>query len=141
MKKITGASRVIKKRIDYFLFKVSNTLLAVNIKYGYYDKHLDEINIRTEDCSFTEIYCGKRIALLKKNHVFGKKYIGFMIFGVRHFFLTHQIDMFEMQKAGDILKKMIELCPDNEFSKQQLKIIHKILRKYNVEVYIPPISK
>jgi len=132
--------QVTKKRIGYFLFKVRNTFFVNSDKYSYYDKHLDEIVVG-EDCSYSEIYCGKRVALLEKNHVFGKKHIGFMIFGVRHFLLTCQVDMFETQKVNDILEKMRELCPKNEFPQERLKIIHSMIQKSNLEVYVPPISK
>jgi hypothetical protein len=141
MKEIMGVLQVIKKRIDYFLFKVSNTLFARNIRCGYYDKHLDEINVRIEDCSFSEIYCGKRIALMEKNHIFGKKYMGFMIFGVRHFLLTHQVNMCGMHEVKNILQEMVELCSKDEFPSNEMKIIYKILRKNNPKIFIPPISR
>jgi hypothetical protein len=91
-----------------------------------------------EDCSFTEIYCGKRLALIQKNHVFGKKYVGFKMFGIRHFLLTNKVEILGTHYVADILEKMIEACP-NEVPKENLKTIKKILKNKYLRIYIPPI--
>ena len=137
MNKITELWKIFKKATDYFFFKVGNTFRRRKIEAVYYNKHMDEIVVHLEDCSYTEVFCGRRIALCKKNHIFGKRYIGFALYGIRHFLITQQLEMYGPRQVGDILEKMVERCPAEEFPSERLAVILRILEKHELGVDIP----
>lgn len=106
---------------------------------AYYTAGLDEITVLTSDCSFSEKHCSKRMALLQKTHYKNKRYIGFRIFGIRHFMHEHKIDLSGRKRVSAVLKKMLLLCPEHEFPENHKVVMLKMLKQKCFYVDIPPI--
>ena len=138
MEKIRELTQIIWKKLKYHLQCFRTTFKRRNvISSARYNKHLDQIDVHIEDCSFSEVYCGRRIALLEKNYDYFRRYVGFSLYGVRHFIITYQLPMSGEQRVKDILNKMVEKCPAEEFPRERLAVIRKISAKHAFEVYIP----
>jgi hypothetical protein len=81
---------------------------------AYYDKHLDCIRVKLQDCRTVEVRLNRFLTVLSRYDDDGMvKHVGFTIKGIAHLFSQLGLKKAGILKIVDILNKMLEKYPDD----------------------------
>jgi hypothetical protein len=93
---------------------------------AYFDKHLDCIRVKLEDCSAVEVRLNRFLTILKPGP--NDEIVGFTIKGIAHLFSKLGLKRDGILKVVDILNKMLEKYPD-----ESLRRVYQIARQQNAD--------
>jgi len=93
------------------------SFMAENLRdfkpFAYFDKHLDCIRVKIQDCRSVEVRLNRFLTILKSYNKDGSSTnVGFTIKGIAHLFSELGLDREGIFKIVDILNKILQKYPD-----------------------------
>ena len=83
--------------------------------FAYFDKHLDCIRVKIQDCSVTEVRLSRIFTVLKPNHGLHARTgrnVGFTIKGIAHIFDELGLPVSGVHDLTEILDAIVKVYPD-----------------------------
>ncbi len=106
--------------------------------FAYYDKHLDCIRVRIQDCSVVEERLSRIFTILKAAHPIesgGDQLVGFNIKGIRHLFEQVGLPHEGVFKLVDIISEIVKVYPDTFVKKVREEFI-AVLEENEISVEV-----